>query len=166
MLADVEAKAKELQEAQAKDDVITFLATVDEYTRLIGSVRVAFSSREKAFIAWQNAEAEVRRVRAAHEKAKRQGTQAANASVAEVVQAERRSVDRKLEFDAVTKLVKVEQHRFELERVDDFKDSLDEFLESMIKRQKELIKTWEDYQSLLLKRSGINPGANGVPSGP
>jgi Vps5 C terminal like len=54
------------------------------------------------------------------------------------VQAERRALDAKHEFDHVSKLVKTEVARFEQERIEDFKDSLDVFLEGMISRQKEV----------------------------
>lgn len=47
-------------------------------------------------------------------------------------------MDAKQEFDHVSKLVKTEVARFERERIDDFKKALEEFLEGMIERQKEV----------------------------
>ncbi|KAJ4491825.1 Vps5 C terminal like-domain-containing protein [Lentinula lateritia] len=44
-LAEVERKAQDLHVLQSEQDMITVLGTVDEYARLIGSVRMAFSSR-------------------------------------------------------------------------------------------------------------------------
>ena len=44
-----------------------------------------------------------------------------------------------------------------MERVDDFKASLEAFLDSMITRQKDLIKSWEAYQEGLLRKAGTNP---------
>jgi len=164
MLGEVETRVKDLQESQAKDDVMTFLAGVDEYTRLIGSIRLAFMSRERVYVAWQNAEADVRKVRAGHERAKRQGklpSDTTGITLAQLSSAERRALDSKNEFDSVTKLVKSEIARFEYERIEDFKDSLELFLENMIGRQRALIVAWEQYQSVLLKRAGINPAVNG-----
>jgi len=40
VLADIERKAKELQDLQAREDVSTIMSTVDEYARLVNSVRV------------------------------------------------------------------------------------------------------------------------------
>lgn len=54
------------------------------------------------------------------------------------MQAERRVLEAKHEYDHVCKLVKTEVARFEQERIDDFKDSLHAFLEGMISRQKEV----------------------------
>jgi hypothetical protein len=39
-LVDLERKAQELESAQAQADLVTFMATADEYARLINSVRV------------------------------------------------------------------------------------------------------------------------------
>jgi sorting nexin-1/2 len=39
-LADVERKAQELQMTQSDHDMVTIMATSDEYSRLINSVRV------------------------------------------------------------------------------------------------------------------------------
>lgn len=86
-------------------------------------------------------------------------------------QTERRASESKQEYEHCSKLIKTEVARFEQERIEDFKDSLQVFLEEMISRQKEvsihlalheisrhgtpqLIATWENYQQLLLKRVG------------
>lgn len=55
-----------------------------------------------------------------------------------VGQAERRALDAKQEFDHCSKLIKTEVARFERERIEDFKDSLQAFLDGMISRQKEV----------------------------
>jgi sorting nexin-1/2 len=55
-----------------------------------------------------------------------------------VSQAERRALDAKQEFDHVSRLVKAEVARFEQERIEDFKNSLEAFLSGMISKQKEV----------------------------
>jgi sorting nexin-1/2 len=95
-----------------------------------------------------------------------------------LLQAERKASHTKSEFERVTKLLKIELHRFDMERVEDFKRSLEAFLDGMIKRQKEvsgkrsilkstlnayilqLIDSWEEYQSTLLQKSEANPESN------
>ncbi|KAJ7759260.1 Vps5 C terminal like-domain-containing protein [Mycena metata] len=165
-LAEVERKAQDLQSLQAEQDVVTLLSTVDEYARLINSVRLAFNSRIRTYHSWRAAEAELLRVKQAHERNRAQGRggggERAGYSLAQVSEAERRSLDAKHEFDQATKLIKTEVARFEQERVEDFKDSLHAFLEGMIGRQKELIGGWENYQQMLLKRVG---GGRGIPGG-
>ncbi|KAF9563121.1 Vps5-domain-containing protein [Agrocybe pediades] len=156
-LADVERKAQELQTTQAEQDLVTISATVDEYARLINSVRLAFSSRIRVFHAWKNQENELLRTKQTHEKNRAQGkipTDRLGYSLTQIAEAERRASDAKLEYEQVSKLVKLEVARFEQERIEDFKDSLQNFLEGMISRQKELISTWEKYQQMLLTKVG------------
>ena len=57
----------------------------------------------------------------------------------------------------MSRLVKTEVARFELERIEDFKKSLEQLLDGMITRQKETIQAREAFQQLLLKKI---PGAD------
>ena len=95
-----------------------------------------------------------------------------------VEQVESKAQEAKNDYDDTTRLIKVEVARFEFERVNDFKMSLDACLEGMIDRQTEvssrlnwsvrdgvlttgeqIVDAWEQYQQLLLKRAGQNPTA-------
>ncbi|KAL4065858.1 Vps5 C terminal like-domain-containing protein [Scleroderma citrinum] len=152
-LADVKNVAAEAQSTQSQQDVVTLMSTADEYSRLVSSVRMAFNSRIRTYTSWQNADAEVRRARQMHDRAKAQGrlpTDRVGHTVSLVAEAERRALDAKHEFDQCSKLIKSEMSRFEQERVEDFKNVLQAFLDGMISRQKELIGAWENYQQLLL----------------
>lgn len=160
-MADVQRKAEEVQSIQSQQDIMTLLATADEYSRLINSVRMAFNSRTRTYTAWQNADADVRRVKQNHERLRAQGrlpTDRISHTVSQISEAERRALDAKHEFDQCSKLIKSEMARFEQERVEDFKIALQSLLDGMISRQKELIATWEDYQQVLLKRVAAPDG--------
>jgi sorting nexin-1/2 len=63
-------------------------------------------------------------------------------------------MDAKQEFEQCSRLIKSEVARFEQERINDFKVSLQQFLDGMIDGQKQLIGAWESYQQTLLK--GVN----------
>ncbi|KAG2136254.1 Vps5 C terminal like-domain-containing protein [Suillus cothurnatus] len=161
-MADVQHKAEEVQTNQSQQDIMTLLATADEYSRLISSVRMAFNSRMRTYTAWQNADSDVRRVKQNHERLRAQGrlpTDRMSHTVSQISDAERRALDAKHEFDQCSKLIKSEMARFEQERVDDFKISLQSFLDGMITRQKELITAWENYQQVLLKRVTASDGS-------
>lgn len=163
-LADVEKKAQDIQIAQSEQDMVTLMGTVDEYARLINSVRLAFSSRIRTYHAWKSADSDLLRTKQAHEKNRAQGrlpTERLGYSLSQIAEAERRALDAKHEFDHVSKLIKSEVARFEQERIEDFKDSLHAFLEGMISKQKELIGSWENYQQTLLKRVG---GGGSIPN--
>ncbi|KAF5383683.1 hypothetical protein D9615_003643 [Tricholomella constricta] len=169
-LADVERKAQDLQAAQSEQDMVTLMGTVDEYARLINSVRLAFSSRIRTYHAWKSAESDLLRTKQTHEKNRAQGripSERLGYSLSQIAEAssyaERRALDAKHEFDHVSKLIKSEVARFEQERIEDFKNSLHAFLEGMISKQKELITSWENYQQMLLKRVG---GGGSLPNMP
>ncbi|KAJ7281472.1 Vps5 C terminal like-domain-containing protein [Mycena rebaudengoi] len=160
-LAENERKAQDLQSLQSEQDVVTLLSTVDEYARLINSVRLAFNSRIRTYHSWRAADADLLRVKQTHERNRAQGripNERVGYSLAQISESERRALDAKHEFDQATKLIKTEVARFEQERIEDFKDSLHAFLEGMIARQKELIAGWEAYQQMLLKRVGGGRG--------
>ncbi|KAJ7654400.1 Vps5 C terminal like-domain-containing protein [Mycena polygramma] len=166
-LADVERKAQDLQSLQSDQDVVTLLSTVDEYARLINSVRLAFNSRIRTYHSWRAADADVQRVKQTHERSRAQGripNDRMGYSLTQIAESERRALDAKHEFDQATKLIKTEVARFEQERIEDFKDSLHAFLEGMISRQKELIAGWENYQQMLLKRVGGGRGLQPAPA--
>ncbi|EMD38937.1 hypothetical protein CERSUDRAFT_47356, partial [Gelatoporia subvermispora B] len=140
-LADVERKAQDLQNAQAQEDTITILSTADEYARLINSVRMAFTSRIRTYHAWQQADSQAKRAKQQHETTRAQGKMTADQiprSLSQVAEAERRALDAKTDFEQVSRLVKTEVARFEQERIEDFKSSLEAFLDGMITRQKQV----------------------------
>lgn len=55
-----------------------------------------------------------------------------------MAQAERRALEAKSEFDQTSRLVKTEVARFEQERIQDFKNSLEIYLSGMIAKQNEV----------------------------
>jgi len=159
-LANVESKAQERQQVQNEQDMVTIMSTADEYARLINSVRLAFTSRIRTYHSWQNADQDVKRAKQAHEKGRAQG-RASSHSLSFIGEAERRALDAKQDFDRASRLVKTEVARFEQERIEDFRDSLQAFLSGMIDRQKELLAGWEAYQQQLLKK--VAPQAPHLP---
>ncbi|KAL5492536.1 VPS5 [Sanghuangporus weigelae] len=168
-LGIVEKKAQDLQHTQAQEDTITFMTTVEEYSRIINSVRMAFASRVRCHSQWQNAESELRRVKQSYERARNQGRipqERTGHSLAQIAEAERRAVDAKHEFERCSRLVKTEFSRFEEERIGDFKKALESFLEGMIERQLELVRAWEGYQELLLKKVNAKPATQGSEENP
>ena len=91
--------------------------------------------------AWQNADAHLRRTKQTHESNRAQGRLTADQlsrSLALVAEAERRALDAKQEYEHTSRLVKSEVARFEQERIEDFKNALEAFLEGMIGRQKQV----------------------------
>ena len=122
-------------------DVLTLGITIDEYIRLIGSVKTAFNQRQKSYHSWHAAESEMTKRRHTQEKLLRQGkTQQdrLNQVNADVADAERKVHQAKLLFEDMGKLMRNELQRFEKEKVEDFKSGVETFLESAVEAQKEV----------------------------
>ncbi len=150
-LSDLQIRIKELYDRQAQQDVLTLGITIDEYLRLIGSIKLAFSSRQKAFHAWHSAEQELGKRKSMQDKLLRQGkTQQDRLTVinGEVADAERKVHQARLLFEDMGRLMRGELERFEREKVEDFKSAVETFLESAVEAQKEVCVPASIYPSL------------------
>lgn len=144
-LSDLQLRIRELYERQAQQDVLTLGITVDEYIRLISSIKMAFVQRQKSFHSWHNAEAELSKRRSTQEKILRSGkTQQdrLNQLQADVGDGERKCHQARLLFEDMGRLMRSELERFEREKVEDFKSGVETFLEGAIEAQKEVIASF------------------------
>ena len=151
-LSELQIRIKELHERQAQQDVLTLGITVDEYIRIIGSIKLAFQQRQRAYTSCHAAESELIKRRGILDKLQRQGkTQQDRLTQAnaEVSESERKLHQARVLFDDMGRLMRAELDRFEREKVDDFKSAVETFLESAVEAQKELIELWESYLLLL-----------------
>ncbi|KAI4813375.1 Vps5-domain-containing protein [Aureobasidium sp. EXF-8845] len=147
-LSDIQMRIRDLNDRQAQQDVLTLGIVIDEYIRLIGSIKTAFQQRQKAYHNWHTAEAALQKLKNTHDKLLRAGrTQQDRLSQmqADVADAERRVHQARLLFEDMGRLMRSELDRFERQKVDDFKSGVETFLESAIEAQKELIELWETY---------------------
>ncbi|KAF2837831.1 Vps5-domain-containing protein [Patellaria atrata CBS 101060] len=147
-LSEVQLRIRELYERQAQQDVLTLGIVLDEYIRLIGSVKMAFQQRQKAYHSWHAAESELQKRKATQDKLLRQGRSQQdrlNQLSADVSDAERRVHQARLLFEDMGRLMRSELDRFEREKVEDFKSGVETYLESAVEAQKELIEIWETY---------------------
>lgn len=140
-LSELQITIRDVYDRQAQQDVLTFGIIIDEYIRLIGSVKKAFEQRQKAFHSWHTAESELQKRRASQDKLLRQGKSQQdrlNQVNAEVADAERKVHQARLLFDDMGRLMRAELDRFEREKVEDFKSAVETFLESSVEAQKEV----------------------------
>ncbi|CAL3964928.1 hypothetical protein PZA11_002185 [Diplocarpon coronariae] len=147
-LSDLQIRIKELYDRQAQQDVLTLGITIDEYIRLIGSIKQAFGQRQKAYHSWHSAEQEMQKRKSTQDKLLRQGkTQQDRLTQlhADVADAERKVHQARLLFEDMGRLMRGELERFEREKVEDFKSAVETFLESAVEAQKELIEIWETF---------------------
>lgn len=140
-LSEVQLRIRELYERQAQQDILTLGITIEEYIRLIGSIKMAFTQRQKSYHNWQSAESELQKKKSSRDKLLRQGKSQQdrlNQSHAEVADAERRVHQTRLLFEDLGRVMRNELERFEKEKVDDFKSGVETFLESAVEAQKEV----------------------------
>ncbi|KAG2173376.1 hypothetical protein INT44_008728 [Umbelopsis vinacea] len=151
VLGELQQKMKDLHEKQAKNDILTLEHTIDEYIRLIGSIKVAFNSRAKAYQIYQNTASDLAKKKAAYEKLKVQPKtrqDKLSQSEQEITAGEQKVESYRKEFEEISKLIKSELDRFDKEKVEDFKTGVENFLESIIENQKQIIALWESYFEL------------------
>ncbi|KAK8160541.1 vacuolar protein sorting-associated protein-like protein vps5 [Phyllosticta citrichinensis] len=168
-LSELQLRIRELYDRQAQQDVLTLGIVIDEYIRLVGSVKMAFQQRQKSYHAWHVAESELQKRRATQEKLLRQGRSQQdrlNQLSADVADAERKSNQARLLFEDMGRLMRNELERFEREKVEDFKSGVETYLESAVEAQKELIEIWETYlMQLDAEEEGAPFGATSPPAG-
>ncbi len=143
-LSDLQITIRDVYERQAQQDVLTFGIIIEEYIRLIGSVKQAFTQRQKAFYSWHTAESELQKRKNTQDKLLRQGKSQQdrlNQMGAEVADAERKVHQARLLFEDMGRLMRAELDRFEREKVEDFKSAVETFLESAVEAQKEVKST-------------------------
>lgn len=141
-------KIKELYARQCMQDIMSLANTLDEYIRVISSVRSVFSQRQKSFFNVQQAEHELLKKRSHLEKLLRQGrTQQDKISVLEqeVESQEQKVVNNRVAFDDITKVIQREFQRIEQEKIEDFRNSVELFLENAVESQKAAIEIWETF---------------------
>ncbi|KAM0244144.1 hypothetical protein ACHAP5_006528 [Fusarium lateritium] len=147
-LSELQLTIQDVYERQAQQDVLTFGIILEEYIRLIGSVKQAFGQRQKAFYSWHAAESELQKKKTTQDKLLRQGKSQQdrlNQMGAEVGESERKVHQARLLFEDMGRLMRNELDRFEKEKVEDFKSGVETFLESAVEAQKELIEKWETF---------------------
>jgi sorting nexin-1/2 len=140
-LSEVQLRIRDLYDRQAHQDILTLGITIDEYIRLIGSCKLAFQSRQKAYTTWHTAESQLSKSKASQDKLLRQGRSQQdriNQVNAEVGEAERRAHQARLLFEDMGRVVRVECERFEREKVEDFRSSVETYLEGAVEAQKEV----------------------------
>ncbi|PHH50454.1 Sorting nexin-2 [Ceratocystis fimbriata CBS 114723] len=151
-LSELQLTIRDVYERQGMQDMLTFGIILDEYIRLIGSVKQAFGQRQKAFHSWHSAEQDLQKCKASQDKVLRQGKSQQdriNQINAEVAEAERKTHQARLLFEDIGKLMRTELDRFEREKVEDFKSGVETFLEGAVEAQKELIEKWETFLTQL-----------------
>jgi sorting nexin-1/2 len=145
---ELQTKIKELLDRSNISQVLTFGSTIDEYIRLIGSVRNCFENRLKICnsVATLKQHQEKKEHNFIKFKAKNQ-TQLEKIKKLESELSDINSVlDKQVKFkEEFDNIFKSELSRFEFDKIKDFKNMVEIYWESLIENQKLLIELWESF---------------------
>ncbi|KAJ2850025.1 Vacuolar protein sorting-associated protein vps5 [Coemansia brasiliensis] len=152
-MGSLQQRLKVLQSRQGVADFAAFQLTTDEYIRMIGSVRSAFSARARAHNAWQTSLSELLKKRRVLEGFVQHPGRASPERLTqlkgEIARAEIRTETSRNAFDDVSQLLKQEVMRFDVARVRDFQTAIEKYLTSLIETQEEIVVLWETYLASL-----------------
>jgi sorting nexin-1/2 len=155
----VQERIRDIYYRQSLQDTMSISTTIDEYLRLINSIRNVFSQRQKSYFSLQAAEQELSKRRHQLEKLTRNKTTTLldkiNSIKQDVDTQEKVVVNARVAFDDISARIVKELERFEREKSEDFRDSVELFLENAIEAQKEAIELWETFY----QRSGFGSAA-------
>ncbi|KAJ1813448.1 Vacuolar protein sorting-associated protein vps5 [Coemansia sp. RSA 2598] len=152
-MGSLQQKLRALQSRQGVADFASFQLTTEEYVRMIGSVRTAFSARGRAYILWQNSLADLIKRRKVLEGFVQHPSRSNPDRIlqlkAEIARAEIKTEASRNAFDDVSLILKREVARFDICRVRDFQAAIEAYLLSLIETQEEIVDLWESYLASL-----------------
>ncbi|KAK9236336.1 Vps5 C terminal like-domain-containing protein [Lipomyces kononenkoae] len=147
-LADVEQRIRDLHERQGLQDMLTLGDTIDEYVRLVDSIKTVLGQRQKSYLSWQTAEQELAKKQQYLARVMRQGKtppERLSTMQDEVTEYERKVYSLRVAYDDICKTIKTEFEKFQREKIEDFRSSVETYLESAVESQKEAIEIWETF---------------------
>lgn len=146
--AEVHMKLKESLDRINLQDQLTLGLTIEEYLRIIGSVKYVLETRTKTYTQYYTFKQDLIKKEEALNKVSnkyKSSSEKMNMLKFEVDSLKKKTDHFEQSFNAISQTIKEEMENFELERVDDFRNSVEIFIESSIESQKEAIELWETF---------------------
>lgn len=145
-LAEIEEKIDQLHQEQANQDFFVFSELLKDYIALIGAIKDVFHQRVKVYQTWQHAQQMLTKKRELKAKLELAGkTDKVPQAHEEVVEWEAKVERGQEEFENISKMIRKEMERFEFNRVRDFKNTIVQYMETLMTTQQQLIKYWEAF---------------------
>lgn len=146
--AELQSKIREILERANLSQILTFGSTVDEYVRLIGSIRNCFDNRLKICnsVTTLKQHQEKKEHSLAKFRSKNQNAPDKIKRYEDDLSRVNNVLDKQLKFkEEFDKTFKSELSRFEFSKIKDFKNMIEIYWESLIENQKILIELWESF---------------------
>ncbi|CAF1039983.1 unnamed protein product [Brachionus calyciflorus] len=145
-LGEAYEKIDQIYVEQANADYFKFAELIKDYVCLFDNIKEVFFQRIKTFGNWQRAEDTLKLKK--ENKAKLEATNKLDkipAVLAEINEWEAKVAKSKEDFEQISKTIKEEIKRFDLNRAIEFKTQLTNYLETMLQNQESIVKVWEQY---------------------
>ncbi|CAJ0593957.1 unnamed protein product [Cylicocyclus nassatus] len=140
-LTETEENAAALWAKQSEMDSIRFTESLSEYVGLVGSLKELFAERVRVWQNWQSAQQSLARKREQKARLELSGkNDRATALRDEMDEAVRRMDQLEAEFGELSKLIREEIGRFEVQRRHDMRQMFIEYLESLVQTHTEMLE--------------------------
>ncbi|KAI8587019.1 Phox homologous domain-containing protein [Geranomyces variabilis] len=146
--AEIHKRVTDLQEKQAKLDIVALDSNAQYYVRVVNSVQIAFASRARAYQTWQSASTALQRKREALDKlhaARATRSDRIAATIAEIDELELQTHVTENAFHDVSAALRFELDRFDADMNADFVIATKTFLAAFLESQREITQLWEGY---------------------
>lgn len=146
--SEVQIKLKENLDRINLQDQLTLGFTIEEYLRIIGSIKFTFETRLKIHQQYYNFQTELNKKQSQLDKLNKKyksSIDKINQLSFEVDKLKQKTSIYEKNFNNISETIKEELENFEIERIDDFRNSVEIFIESSIEAQKEAIELWETF---------------------
>lgn len=146
--SEVQLKLKENLDRINLQDQLTLGFTIEEYLRIVGSIKFVFATRSKIYQQFHTFNQELQKKQALLDKLnKKYNAQVdkINLLTFEVDKLKQKTAAYEKKFSAISDTIKQEITNFEFEKIDNFRNSVEIFIESSIESQKEAIELYETF---------------------
>lgn len=146
--AEVHIKLKENLERVNLQDQLTLGFTIEEYLRIIGSIKHVFETRTNIYSQLTQQNQELQKKQEALDKLNvkyKSSEEKRNMLTFETEKLKQKVAHFEKSFETITQTIKEELEVFEIDKIEDFRNSVEIFIESSIESQKEAIELWETF---------------------
>lgn len=151
--SNTQLKIKALLTRLTVQDILTLGSTLDEYQRNLTSAKKVFQQREKLGLDLIHVENELNKKKANLEKYNKYNStqlEKINNLKLEVNKAQRKFDSVKERHETINKVIKEELALFEHEKIQDFRNSVEIYMEGLVEAQKENVELWQSFYDLNL----------------
>lgn len=146
--SNIHEKLKENLDRSNLQDQLTLAFTIEEYLRIIDSIKHTFEARSKLYQQLHSFEQEHAKKSSQLEKLKKKvvlNSEKINLLTFETEKLQQKVTSFQKSFKYISETMREELEEFELEKIDEFRNSVEIYIESSIESQKEAIELWETF---------------------